>query len=82
MGILSSIKKAVKKTLKKALSGINENDTVKAAAPEAQMGPAGDTGSRATDALAMNRKRSRKSRGRDSTIITARSEIGSRTLLG
>lgn len=80
MGILSSIKKLAKKVVKKALSGVTDNspDKVK---PDASLGPAGDTGSRATSNMARLR-RSRKARGRDSTIITARSEIGSRTLLG
>lgn len=81
MGILSSIKKALKKTVKKALSGVTDNKPQQAAAPDATMGPAGDTGSRATDMNAI-RRRARRARGRDSTIITARSEIGSRTLLG
>jgi hypothetical protein len=80
MGILKSIKKTVKKTVKKALSGVTDNspDKVK---PNATLGPAGDTGARVQDTAAANRRRTR-GRGRDSTIITSRSEIGSRTLLG
>lgn len=78
MGIFSKAKKLVKKTVKKALSGVTDNSPDKVR-PAAAMGPAGDTGSRATS---MQRRRSRRARGRDSTIITARSEIGSRTLLG
>ena len=80
MGIINSIKKAVKKTVKKALSGVNDNP--KQMKPDATLGPAGDTGARATRGSMADRRRQRRSRGRDSTIITARSDIGSRTLLG
>lgn len=83
MGLLKSIKKAVKKAAKKALSGVMDNSPNKPPPPDATMGPAGDTGARATRNMAQNdRRRVRQARGRDSTIITARSEIGSRTLLG
>jgi hypothetical protein len=78
MGILKTIKKAVKKTVNKALSGVN--DKPKKAKVEAQLGPSGDTGTRAT--TAMRQRQGRRARGRDSTIITQRSGIGSRTLLG
>lgn len=76
MGIFSKAKKLVKKTVKNLTGGNNKPQR-----PDAAMGPAGDTGSRARSSTA-NRTRMRRSRGRDSTIITARSEIGSRTLLG
>jgi hypothetical protein len=77
MGIIKSIKRAVKKTVNKALSGVN--DAPKKPKPEAQMGPSGDTGTRA---VAKRQRQGRRARGRDSTIITQRSGIGSRTLLG
>lgn len=82
MGILSSIKKAVKRTVKKALSGVQDNNQ-KAPKPDAQMGPSGsgDAMSRAASDAA-KRRRQRGARGRDSTIIAGRSELGSRTLLG
>lgn len=82
MGIISKIKKAVKKTVKKALSGVTDNNANKAVAPDATLGPSGDTGSRATQRMDADRRRRRSARGRDSTIITAGSQIGSRTLLG
>jgi hypothetical protein len=78
MGIL----KTVKKWAKKALSGVQDNSKPEVPVPEAQLGPTGDTGARATQKLDANRRRQRGARGRDSTIITARSDIGSRTLLG
>jgi len=77
----NKVKDAAKKTVKKALSGVQDNN-VKAPKPLASMGPAGDTGARATQRMDADRRRRRGARGRDSTIITARSEIGSRTLLG
>jgi hypothetical protein len=77
----NKVKDAAKKTAKKALSGVTDNN-VKAPTPDATLGPTGDTGSRATQRMDADRRRRRNARGRDSTIITARSEIGSRTLLG
>lgn len=78
MSLFKSIKRAVKKTVRQALSGVTDKpDKPK---PQAQMGPAGDTATRV--AQRPGPKRRRGARGRDSTIITARSEIGSRTLLG
>jgi hypothetical protein len=78
----NKIKDAAKKTAKKALSGVTDN-SAKAVKPDAQMGPSGsgDASSRAAS-MAERRKRQRGARGRDSTIIATRSELGSRTLLG
>jgi hypothetical protein len=80
MGLLKSIRKAFKKTVKKALSGVQDNSPDKPK-PMAEMGPQGDSAERARVAAARPR-RARGARGRDSTIITAGSSIGSRTLLG
>ena len=77
----NKIKDAAKKTAKKALSGVQDNSPKKVT-PDATLGPSGDTGARATQRMDADRRRRRGARGRDSTIITARSEIGSRTLLG
>jgi hypothetical protein len=76
----NKLKDAAKKTVKKALSGTNDN--VKAPKPDAQLGPSGsgDASARASDAA--RRRQRRSARGRDSTIIAMRSELGSRTLLG
>ena len=74
MGILKTIKKGVKSAL-----GIDDPKKPKPVAPEPQMGPAGSF-VEAMDRPAVRRRRG--ARGRDSTIITARSDIGSRTLLG
>lgn len=73
--------KKLKKTVKKAVRNLTGDNNNKPQRPDAAMGPAGDTGSRARSSNA-NRTRMRRSRGRDSTIITAGSEVGSRTLLG
>lgn len=76
MGIFKTIKKAVQKTVAKAL-GLDANS--RAQRPDAQMGPAGAEASRRT---AAPKRKARGARGRDSTIITAGSTIGTRTLLG
>jgi hypothetical protein len=80
MGFFKKVKKAVQKTVKKALSGVQDNS--KAPKPDAQLGPSGsgDASTRASEAA--RRRRGRGARGRDSTIIAMRSELGSRTLLG
>lgn len=75
MGLLKKIKKAVKKTL-----GINDNNKPKMPKPDATLGPSGDGGDAVRRSAA--RRMPRGARGRDSTIITGGSEIGSRTLLG
>ena len=76
----NKIKDAAKKSAKKALSGVQDNS--KAPKPDAQLGPSGsgDASTRASEAA--RRRRGRGARGRDSTIIAMRSELGSRTLLG
>jgi hypothetical protein len=74
MGILSSIKKGARKLF-------GGDDKQKKMKPTPGMGPAG-MGS-AEDAVARVAERKRKrGRGRDSTIITAGTDVGSRTLLG
>lgn len=73
MGLLKKIKKAVKKAL-----GVNDNKP-KMPKPDAALGPSGDA---AGAARRTRRAMPRGARGRDSTIITGGSEIGSRTLLG
>jgi hypothetical protein len=77
----NKIKDAAKKSAKKALSGVTDN-SAKAPKPDAQLGPSGsgDASTRASEAA--RRRRGRGARGRDSTIIAMRSELGSRTLLG
>jgi hypothetical protein len=77
----NKVKDSAKKTVKKALSGVQDNN-VKAPTPDATLGPSGDTKTRATQRMDADRRRRRGARGRDSTIITAGSSIGSRTLLG
>lgn len=72
--------KKLKKTVKKAVRNIVGDDNNRPQRPDASMGPSGDTGART--ARRVNPSRARRSRGRDSTIITAGSETGSRTLLG
>lgn len=74
MGLLKKIKKAVKKAL-----GGNDNKP-KMPKPDAVLGPSGDGGDAVRRSAA--RRIPRGARGRDSTIITGGSEIGSRTLLG
>lgn len=73
MGLLKKIKKAVRK----ALGG--DNNKPKMPKPDAQLGPTGDMGSSLRRTA---RRMPRGTRGRDSTIITSGSEVGSRTLLG
>lgn len=82
MGLFNAIKKKAKQWAKKALSG--SNDKPKAPKPDAQLGPSGaaDAARTAREAAMASRRARRGARGRDSTIITARSDIGSRTLLG
>jgi hypothetical protein len=78
-----SILKKAWKAAKKAVAKVAGVDTSAPKPKEvAQMGPAGDTSSQAARGAIADRRRQRRSRGRDSTIITARSDIGSRTLLG
>jgi hypothetical protein len=80
---MSFLKKAWNKAKKTAAKALGVDTKQKAPKPEAQLGPsgAGDATSRAaSDAL--RRRRGRGARGRDSTIIAMRSELGSRTLLG
>jgi hypothetical protein len=79
MSIFKRAWKATKKAVSKAVGADNKP---KAPKPDAVLGPSGDTGSRATRSSMADRRRQRRARGRDSTIITARSDIGSRTLLG
>lgn len=77
---MSFLKKAwnkVKNNASKAL-GINSNSS-KAPKATAGLGPAGDGGSVRRSA---RRSKARGARGRDSTIITGGSEVGTRTLLG
>lgn len=82
MGLLKTIKKAVKNVAKDVAQavGIDTSPKVKVAKPQAEMGPQGDLATR-TDVVPRRRSR-RGGRGRDSTIITAGSQINSRTLLG
>lgn len=78
MGLLNKIKKAVKNAL-----GVNDNKKQKMPVPDATLGPAGDSGAAIkSDRNITDRRRSRAARGRESTIITAGSQIGQRTLLG
>lgn len=78
MGLLNKIKKAVKNAL-----GVNDNKKQKMPVPDATLGPAGDSGAAIkADRNITDRRRSRAARGRESTIITAGSQIGQRTLLG
>lgn len=79
MSILKKAWRAAKKAVAK-VAGVDTS--APEPKPDAALGPTGDTGSRATQRMDANRRRRRGARGRDSTIITARSEIGSRTLLG
>lgn len=83
MGLLKSAKKAVKKVAKAVAeaAGVDTDKKVKLPDPVATMGPAGARGADTRGSIA-DRRRARRARGRDSTIITARSDIGSRTLLG
>ena len=77
---MSFLKKAwnkVKNNTSKAL-GINNNSS-KAPRATAGLGPAGDGGS---VRRSNRRSKARGARGRDSTIITGGSEVGTRTLLG
>lgn len=78
MSILKKAWRAAKKAVAKAVGVDTRAPKPK---PNAALGPAGDTASR-TARSSGPRRRARNARGRDSTIITARSEIGSRTLLG
>lgn len=83
MSILKNAWKAAKKAVKNVAEAVGvETDAPQPPTPDATLGPAGDTGARATRSAMADRRRQRRSRGRDSTIITARSDIGSRTLLG
>lgn len=83
MGLLKTIKKAAKNVVKGVAKAAGvDTSAPKPQAPDATLGPTGDTGSRATQRMDADRRRRRGARGRDSTIITARSDIGSRTLLG
>lgn len=75
MGLLKKIKKAVKNAL-----GGGNNNKPKMPKPDATLGPSGDVGS--TLRRTARRPMPRGARGRDSTIITGGSEVGSRTLLG
>lgn len=77
MSFLKKAWKAVKKTASKAL-GVDSNSS-KAPRATAGMGPAGDGGS---VRRSNRRSKARGARGRDSTIITGGSEVGTRTLLG
>lgn len=77
---MSFLKKAwnkVKKTASKAL-GVDSNSS-KASRPTPGLGPTGDGGSVRRSS---RRSKARGARGRDSTIITGGSEVGTRTLLG
>jgi hypothetical protein len=80
---MSIFKKAWKKVKKTAAKALGVDTKAKAPKPDAQLGPsgAGDATSRAASEAARRRQR-RSARGRDSTIIAMRSELGSRTLLG
>ncbi len=77
MGWWKKIKKAARKVV-----GADDNNKPKMPVPDAALGPTGDVAKRATTGGGVDRRRARAARGRDSTIITSRSEIGSRTLLG
>jgi len=83
MGLLSSIKKKAKQWAKKATSGMNDNKANnKPPPPDATLGPSGGGEARVSQRMDADRRRRRGARGRDSTIITAGSAPGSRTLLG
>lgn len=77
MGFLKKVWKKVKKAV-----GADDNGP-KTPRAEGSLGPSGGgsaTSRSASDAARMRRQRG--ARGRDSTIIAGRSELGSRTLLG
>jgi hypothetical protein len=76
MGFLKKVWNKVKNNTSKAL-GINNSS--KTSRPAAGLGPAGDGGS---VRRSNRRSKARGARGRDSTIITGGSEVGTRTLLG
>ena len=76
MGFLKKAWNKVKNNTSKAL-GINNSS--KAPRATAGLGPAGDGGS---VRRSNRRSKARGARGRDSTIITGGSEVGTRTLLG
>ena len=77
MGLLKKIKKAVRNAL-----GGNDNNAPQAPVPDATLGPQGDSVVAERSSRSMNRRRAQMGRGRDSTIISAGQQIGSRTLLG
>lgn len=75
MGLWKKIKKAVRKA-------VGADDKPKMPVPDATLGPQGDSGSAVVRRSIADRRKARAARGRDSTIITAGSQIGQRTLLG
>lgn len=76
MGLWKKIKKAVRKAV-----GADDNKP-KMPVPDATLGPQGDSGGAVVRRSIADRRKARAARGRDSTIITAGSQIGQRTLLG
>lgn len=85
MSILKKAWNKAKKAVLKATTDYDKNREAakEAAQPQAQMGPAGSGDARARAVSDADRRRQRRgARGRDSTIIAGRSELGSRTLLG
>ena len=74
MGLWKKIKKAVRKA-------VGADNKPKMPVPDATLGPQGDGGAVVRRSIA-DRRKARAARGRDSTIITAGSQIGQRTLLG
>lgn len=84
MGFLKKTWNKVKKSIAKATTDYKKDkEAAKAASqPQPQLGPAGSGDAASAMSDAARRRRQRAARGRDSTIIAGRSELGSRTLLG
>lgn len=79
MGLLKAIKKTARSVVKAV---VGDNNKPKIPAPNATIGPAGDMATRDGRKSPLSERKRRQARGRDSTIITSRSELGSKTLLG